>query len=120
MEQNLQTFENWNELEYSKYRFYAESIWLDKKEVCVVIYLEIDYISREPSFTIHTRIIIKNHGEVPFGEEKEIELNNLFRMEKISDLHLYLLPYEEKMINIALAYAKNKIKQYYDAEGENL
>lgn len=120
MQQDLKKLENWNELEYSKYRFYAESIWLDKKEVIVVVYLEIDYINREPSFTIHSRVIIRNHGEVSFGQEKEIELNNLFRMEKISDLHLYLLPYEEKMIKIAFNYAKRKIAIFLEAEGENL
>lgn len=121
MEQNLQTLENWNELEYTKHRFWHETIFIKEKQISVVAILEIDYTVLDiPNISINTKIHIENNGNLRLGEEKYLNLSNLFQLEKLKEEYLYLLPFEDKMIKIALAYAKKKIKQYHDAEGENL
>jgi|688.fasta_scaffold520242_3 hypothetical protein len=114
---------NWNELNYAKYTFCEHSIWLDnnKKEVAIYVYLEIDYYdSVKPKITINTQIVVKNHGELRYSQLEEISLKNLFKLENISDLELYLLPLEDKVIKKALKHAEKKIEQYIKVEGQNL
>ena len=35
--------ENWNKLEYVKYSFWQEALYIDKKVISIVVYLEIKY-----------------------------------------------------------------------------
>jgi hypothetical protein len=112
---------NWNELTYVKYTFWHDTIYKDKKQISIYAHLEIDYKnSDKPSIIINTEIVIDNNGDVRFMDEQVTRLNNLFRVENLSYFHLYLLPLEDKMIQIALRYAEKKIEQYFKAEGENL
>lgn len=112
--------ENWNKLEYVKYSFWQEAIYINKKVISIVVYLEIKYSDREnPHIIINTEIGVKDEEARPF-EKPNIKLNNLFRLDNLSYYHLYLLPLEDKMIKIALRYAEKKIGEYLKAEGENL
>ena len=112
--------ENWNKLEYVKYSFWQESIYINKKVISIVVYLEIKYSDREnPHIIINTEVVVGNEEARAF-EEKNIILNNLFRLDNLSYYHLYLLPLEDKMIKIALRYAEKKIGEYLKVEGENL
>ena len=112
---------NWNELTYVKYTFWHEPIYRDKKEISIYAHLEIDYKnSDKPLIIINTEIVIDNKGDVRFMDEQVTRLNNLFRVENLSYFHLYLLPLEDKMIQIALKYAEKKIDQFFKADGENL
>ena len=121
MEQNLQTLENWNELEYTKHRFYHDILYIKEKQISVDAILEIYYTDTStPNISINTKISIENKGKLRLGEEEYVQLSNLFKLENLKEEYLYLLPFEDKMIKIALAYAKKKIKQFNDAEGENL
>ena len=46
--------QNWNQLEYAKYSFWQDSIYIDKKEISIFVYLEIQYKDSE-----NPHIIIK-------------------------------------------------------------
>lgn len=111
---------NWNELLNVKYRFWQDSIYIDKKEITIFVNLEIQYSDSEnPHIIINTEIVVRDEEARPF-EESTITLNNLFRLDNLSYYDLYLLPLEDKMIKIALRYAENKIHEFLKAEGENL
>ena len=113
--------ENWNKLEYVKYSFWQEAIYINKKVISIVVYLEIKYSEREnPHIIINTEVVVGNEEEVNPFKEKIVRLNNLFRLDNLSYFHLYLLPLEDKMIKIALRYAEKKIDEFLKAEGENL
>ena len=106
---NLQ---NWNQLDYAKYSFWQEPIFIRDLKINICVYLKMDYSNRENAkFEVNSEIIIINNGKLLFLENKETILHNLFRLKKISELHLYILPYEEEMIKRALNYAKEKIKE---------
>ena len=112
--------ENWNKLEYVKYSFWQEAIYINKNVISIVVYLEIKYSDREnPHIIINTEISVNNEEARPF-EKPNIRLNNLFRLDNLSYYDLYLLPLEDKMIKIALRYAEKKIGEYLKVEGENL
>ena len=115
---NLQ---NWNQLDYAKYSFWQEPIFIRDLKINICVYLKMDYSNRENAkFEVNSEIIIINNGKLLFLENKETILHNLFRLKKISELHLYILPYEEEMIKRALNYAKEKITEFANCEGENL
>ena len=112
---------NWNQLINVKYRFWQESMYIDKKEITIFVDLEINYNDGEnPHIIINTEIVVENKGQVRVLEEPIIRLNNLFRLDNLSSYYLYLLPLEDKMIKIALRYAEKKIDEYLEVEGENL
>lgn len=113
--------ENWNQLEYCKYSFWEEGIYIDSKEIHVRVNLEIDCDDWEtPNITINTRIIINNYGHVRFGENQKTELANLFKVENLSIRYFYLLSLENKMIQIALKFAEKKIEEITKTQGQNL
>ena len=113
--------QNWNQLEYAKYSFWQDSIYKGEKTIQIFVYLEIQYKDSEnPHIIINTEVVVDNKGLVRAFDEPVIRLNNLFRMDNLSYFYLYLLPLEDKMIQIALRYAQKKIDQYLKAEGENL
>ena len=113
--------QNWNQLEYAKFSFWQDSIYIDKKEISIFVYLEIQYKDSEnPHIIINTEIVVDNKGHVRAFEESMIRLNNLFKLDNLSYFYLYLLPLEDKMIKIALRYAQKKIDEYLKVEGENL
>jgi hypothetical protein len=115
---NLQ---NWNQLDYAKYSFWQETIFIRDKKIDIYVDLHMDYINREEvKFEVNSKIKIINNGKLCFGENKETILYNLFRLKKVSELHLYILPYEEEMIKRALNYAKEKITEFANCDGENL
>jgi hypothetical protein len=112
---------NWNQLVNVKYRFWQDSIYIDKKEITIFVDLEINYNDSEnPRIIINTEIIVEDKGQVRGLEEPIIRLNNLFKLDNLSYYDLYLLPLEDKIIKIALRYAEKKIDEYLEAEGENL
>jgi hypothetical protein len=113
--------QNWNQLEYAKYSFWQDSIYIGEKTISIFVYLEIQYKDSEnPHIIINTEVVVDNKGLVRATEESIIRLNNLFRLDNLSYFHLYLLPLEDKMIKIALRYAEKKIDQYLKVDGENL
>jgi hypothetical protein len=119
MENN--NLQNWNQLDYAKYHFWQEAIYIKDKEVHIRVNLYMDYRDREEAkFKINSKISIINHGNIRFLESKETILHNLFRLKKVSEIHLYILPYEEEMIKRALNYAKEKITEFAKCDGENL
>jgi hypothetical protein len=112
---------NWNQLVNVKYRFWQDSIYIDKKEITIFVDLEINYNDSEnPRIIINTEIVVEDKGQVRALEEPIIRLNNLFRLDNLSYYDLYLLPLEDKIIKIALRYAEKKIDEYLEVEGENL
>jgi len=116
-----QKTENWNQLLNVKYRFWQESLYINKKEITIFVNLEINYNDSEnPHIIINTEIVVEDKGEVRGLQEPTITLNNLFRLDNLSYFDLYLLPLEDKMIKIALRYAEKKIDEYLEVEGENL
>lgn len=113
--------ENWNQLINVKYRFWQESMYIDKKEITIFVDLEINYNDGEnPHIIINTEIVVEDKGQIGALQEPIVRLNNLFRLENLSYFDLYLLPLEDKMIKIALRYAEKKIGEYLKVEGENL
>jgi hypothetical protein len=112
---------NWNQLINVKYRFWQESMYIDKKEITIFVDLEINYNDGEnPRIIINTEIVVKDKGQIGALQEPIVRLNNLFRLDNLSYYYLYLLPLEDKMIKIALRYAEKKIDEYLEVEGENL
>ena len=115
---NLQ---NWNQLDYAKYSFWQETIFIRDKKIDIYVDLHMDYGNREEvKFEVNSKIKIIDNGKLCFLQNKETILYNLFRLKKVSELHLYILPYEEEMIKRALNYAKEKITEFANCEGENL
>lgn len=112
----MEAVENWNELEYAKYKFWQETIYFEEKEISISAYLEIDYYnSEDPCLKINTKINIENNGYVGAMGEKHTILNNLFKLENIKDSYLYLLPFEDEVVKRALNFGQKKITEFLKA-----
>jgi hypothetical protein len=110
--------QNWNQLINCKYTFWQEEIDIDSKEISVRVNLEIDCNDWEyPNINIDTKIFIIDYDGVL---RKSTELKNLFKLENLKSCYFYLLPLENEMIEIALNFAKTKIKEIQKSQGENL
>ena len=112
--------EIFNVQKYVKYNFYGET-WSDKDDrINIGLDLEIDYDSSDyGKIIINTNIFIK-YNKDSFKREKEIHLQNLFKMDNLKEEYFYLLPIEKQLIDKAISYAKEKIDIYYKTEGENI
>lgn len=114
--EKLSDVENWNQLEYAKYKFWQETIYFEEKEISISADLEIDYYNSEnPCLKINTKINIENNGFVRALEEKHTILNNLFRLENLNDSYIYLLPFEDKVVKRALNFGRKKITEFLKA-----
>jgi len=110
--------QKWNQLINCKYTFWQEEIDIDSKQISVLVNLEINCDDWEnPNINIDTRIIIIDYDGVL---QKSTELKNLFKLENLKSSYFYLLPLENEMIEIALNFAKTKIEEIRESQGQNL